>query len=86
MFREGTEDLLEEGEADLPEQSVVVLSQLFTVDKEDLLDTIGLLSVDCIERVFEASAAFDAGGRLRERRAPSPSSESRGARPALLPQ
>jgi hypothetical protein len=36
--------LLEEGEADLPEQSVVVVSQLFTVDKEDLLDKIGSLS------------------------------------------
>ena len=45
--------LLEEGEADLPEQSVVVVSQLFTVDKEDLLDKIGSLSAERVERVFE---------------------------------
>jgi mRNA interferase MazF len=45
--------LLEEGEADLPEQSVVVVSQLFTVDKEDLLDKIGSLSAEHVERIFE---------------------------------
>ena len=45
--------LLHEGEADLPEQSVVVVSQLFTVDKEDLLDKIGTLSADRVGQVFE---------------------------------
>jgi len=37
----------------LPEQSVVVVSQLFTVDKEDLLDKIGSLSTERVEKIFE---------------------------------
>jgi mRNA interferase MazF len=45
--------LLNEGEADLPERSVVVVSQLFTVDKEDLLDRVGALSAVHVEQVFE---------------------------------
>lgn len=45
--------LLDEGEADLPERSVVVVSQLFTVDKEDLLDKIGTLSSERVLQVFE---------------------------------
>lgn len=45
--------LLDEGEANLPERSVVVVSQLFTVDKEDLLDKIGSLSTDHLRQVFE---------------------------------
>jgi mRNA interferase MazF len=45
--------LLEEGEADLPEPSVVVVSQLFTVDKEDLLDKIGSLSTERVEQAFQ---------------------------------
>jgi len=36
--------LLEEGEADLPEPSVVNVSQLLTVGKEQLVDRIGVLS------------------------------------------
>jgi mRNA interferase MazF len=36
--------LLEPGEADLPKQSVVVVSQLFTVDKSQLSEHIGTLS------------------------------------------
>ena len=36
--------LLEPGEADLPKQSVVNVSQLFTVDKLQLVDRIGRLS------------------------------------------
>jgi mRNA interferase MazF len=44
--------LLPEGEADLPEQSIVNVSQLFTVDKEDLLDKIGCLSTEYIQQVF----------------------------------
>lgn len=36
--------LLERGEANLPKQSVVNVSQLFTVDKEDLVERIGSLS------------------------------------------
>ncbi len=45
--------LLDEGEADLPEQSVVVVSQLFTVDKEDLMDKIGSLAMERVEQAFE---------------------------------
>ncbi len=36
--------LLEKGEANLPKQSVVNISQLFTVDKGDLAERIGALS------------------------------------------
>lgn len=36
--------LLEKGEANLPKQSVVNVSQLFTVDKRDLEEKIGTLS------------------------------------------
>ena len=45
--------LLDEGEADLPERSVINVSQLFTVDKEGLLDRIGSLSTERIQQVFE---------------------------------
>jgi mRNA interferase MazF len=45
--------LLDEGDADLSEQSVVMVSQLFTVDKEDLLDKIGSLSKERVEQAFE---------------------------------
>jgi mRNA interferase MazF len=45
--------LLNEGDADLPERSVVMVSQLFTVDKEDLLDKIGTLSAEHVEQIFE---------------------------------
>lgn len=36
--------LLDEGEADLSRQSVVIVSQIFTVDKSDLGEYIGTLS------------------------------------------
>ncbi len=36
--------LLEAGEADLPSPSVVNISQVITVDKEDLIERIGTLS------------------------------------------
>lgn len=45
--------LLDKGEAGLPERSVVVVSQLFTVDKGDLLDKIGTISAEHVEQVFE---------------------------------
>jgi mRNA interferase MazF len=45
--------LLDEGEAGLPERSVVAVSQLFTVDKGDLLDKIGSLSAEHVRQVFE---------------------------------
>ncbi|OGO36557.1 MAG: PemK family transcriptional regulator [Chloroflexi bacterium RBG_16_57_8] len=36
--------LLDQGEANLPEQSVVNVTQIFTVDKRDLTERIGSLS------------------------------------------
>jgi mRNA interferase MazF len=45
--------LLDKGEAGLPERSVVVVSQLFTVDKGDLLDKVGTLTMEHIEQIFE---------------------------------
>jgi mRNA interferase MazF len=45
--------LLDEGEANLPKRSVVVVSQLFTVDKEDLTERIGSLSSDRIRQILE---------------------------------
>ena len=43
---------LEAGEADLPEPSVLNVSQLFTVDKEALLDKIGTLSPERVQQAF----------------------------------
>ena len=45
--------LLDEGEANLPKRSVVVVSQLFTVDKDDLIDRIGSLSADRIQEILQ---------------------------------
>ena len=45
--------LLEEREADLAERSVINVSQLFTVDKEDLLEKIGTLPLKRVQQVFE---------------------------------
>jgi len=44
--------LLEPGEANLPKQSVVVISQLFTVDKRQLGDYIGTLSSRRAHQIF----------------------------------
>jgi len=45
--------LLEIGEANLTEESVVNVSQIFTVDKEDLSDKIGTLSPERVQQTFE---------------------------------
>jgi mRNA interferase MazF len=45
--------LLEAGEADLLEQSVINVSQVFTVDKEALLEKIGTLSPERVRETFE---------------------------------
>lgn len=45
--------LLDEGEADLPKRSVVNVSQLATVDKEDLGEKIGALSAERVEEILE---------------------------------
>lgn len=45
--------LLEEGEANLPKRSVVVVSQLYTVDREDLVDKIGSLAPERVRQILE---------------------------------
>jgi mRNA interferase MazF len=45
--------LLEEGEADLPKQSVVNVSQIFTVDKKDLGERIGALSRQRVRQILD---------------------------------
>jgi mRNA interferase MazF len=44
--------LLKKGEANLPKQSVVDVSQLFTVDKRDLEEKIGTLTRQRIRQIF----------------------------------
>ena len=44
---------LESGEANLPKQSVVSVSRVFTVDKADLGDYIGTLSRKRIEEIID---------------------------------
>jgi mRNA interferase MazF len=45
--------LLEAGEANLPKQSAVIVSQVFTVDKEQLGDRIGTLSKARIRQILD---------------------------------
>lgn len=45
--------LLEKGEAQLPEQSVVNVSQVFTVDKTLLTDKIGKLSQQRLKQIID---------------------------------
>ena len=45
--------LLEKGEANLPKQSVVLVSQIFTVDKSQLGEFIGTLSERRIQQIIE---------------------------------
>jgi mRNA interferase MazF len=45
--------LLEMGEANLSKQSVVVVSQLFTIDKSDLGDLIGTLSKNRVRQILD---------------------------------
>ena len=45
--------LLDENEADLPKQSVVVVSQVLTIDKSELIDKIGVLSKERIYEILE---------------------------------
>ena len=44
---------LEKGEANLPKKSVVNISQLFTVNKSDLSEKIGMLSKDRIKQILQ---------------------------------
>lgn len=45
--------LLERGEANLPKQSVVNVSQIFTVDKAQLVERIGTLSSKRIRQILD---------------------------------
>jgi mRNA interferase MazF len=45
--------LLEQGEADLPKTSVVNVSQIYTVDKDDLIEKIGTLSGDRVQQILD---------------------------------
>jgi mRNA interferase MazF len=45
--------LLDSGEANLPKQSVVNVSQVFTVDKEQLGDLIGSLSQRRVQQILD---------------------------------
>ena len=45
--------LLKEGEANLPKDSVVNISQIITVDKSDLIERIGSLSLSRMQQVIE---------------------------------
>jgi len=45
--------LLEKGEANLPRQSVINITQIFTVDKKDLIERIGSLSGGRMAQVLE---------------------------------
>lgn len=45
--------LLEKGEANLPKQSVVNVSQIFTVDKGDLVERIGTLSRKRVREILD---------------------------------
>ena len=44
--------LLDQGEANLPKPSVVNVSQVFTVDKDELIEKIGSLASDRIQQIF----------------------------------
>jgi mRNA interferase MazF len=45
--------LLEKGEGNLPKQSVVLVSQIFTVDKSQLGEFIGTLSEQRVKQILE---------------------------------
>jgi mRNA interferase MazF len=45
--------LLEKGEANLPRQSVVLVSQIFTVDKSQLGEFIGTLAESRVKQIIE---------------------------------
>jgi mRNA interferase MazF len=45
--------LLEKGEANLPKQSVVNVSQIFTVDKRNLVERIGTLSRKRVRQILD---------------------------------
>jgi mRNA interferase MazF len=45
--------LLDVGEANLPKRSVVNVSQIYTVDKDDLIDKVGSLSPERVLQILD---------------------------------
>jgi len=45
--------LLEQGEANLPKRSVVNVTQVYTVDKDDLIEKIGTLSTERVQEILD---------------------------------
>jgi len=45
--------LLEVGEANLPKRSVVNVSQMYTVDKDELIERIGTLSAERVQQILD---------------------------------
>ena len=45
--------LLNAGEAGLPKASVVVVTQLYTVDKRDLIEKIGVVSASGVRQILQ---------------------------------
>ena len=58
--------LLQQGEAGLPKPSVVNITQIFTVDKKDLIEKIGTLSPEHIEQVLAGVALLITPRDIRE--------------------
>jgi mRNA interferase MazF len=50
--------LLDQGEANLPKRSVVNVSQVFTVDKDELTERIGSLAPERIEQIHAGLDLF----------------------------
>jgi mRNA interferase MazF len=45
--------LLEAGEGNLPKRSVVNITQIYTVDKDELIEKIGTLSADRVQQILD---------------------------------
>ncbi len=58
--------LLEEGEANLPKQSVVNISQLFTVNKSALVEKVGSLSRNRVYQILEGIQLLTAPRDIEE--------------------
>ena len=58
--------LLEKGEANLPKQSVVNISQSFTVNKSDLVEKVGSLSHNRVYQILEGIQLLTAPRDIEE--------------------
>jgi mRNA interferase MazF len=45
--------LLEAGEGNLPKRSIVNITQIYTVDKDELIEKIGTLSSDRVQQILD---------------------------------